>query len=44
MHTPIQQDAVLLLTGRDNPAALALLGYLRGDKAKGIIRSFGYAI
>lgn len=44
LHTPIQQDAVLLVTGKDNPAALALLGYLRGDKAKGIIRSFGYAI
>ena len=44
MHTPIQQAAVLLLTGKDNPAAAALLGYLRGDKAKGIMRSFGYGI
>lgn len=44
MHTPIQQDAVLLLTGKDNPAAAALLGYLHGDKAKGIMRSFGYGI
>lgn len=42
MHQPIQQDAVLLNSGKDNPAAAALLGYLRSDKAKGIIRSFGY--
>lgn len=44
MHTPIQQDAVLLVTGKDNPAAAALLSYLRGEKAKGIIRPYGYAI
>lgn len=42
MHQPIQQDAVLLSAGKDNPAALALIGFLRTDKAKGIIRSFGY--
>ena len=42
LHQPIKQDAVLLLTGKDNPAAIALLTYLRGDKAKAIIRSFGY--
>ncbi len=42
LHEPIKQDAVLLLTGKDNAAASALLTYLRGDKAKAIIRSFGY--
>ncbi len=42
LHQPIKQDAILLLTGKDNPAANALLAYLRGDKAKAIIRSFGY--
>ena len=42
LHEPIKQDAVLLLTGKDNPAATALLSYLRGDKARAIIRSFGY--
>ncbi len=42
LHQPIQQDAVLLVNGKDNPAAVALLGYLRTDKAKAIIRSFGY--
>ena len=42
LHTPIRQDAVLLATGRDNAAAKALLGYLKSDKAKKIIRSYGY--
>jgi molybdate transport system substrate-binding protein len=42
LHQPIQQDAVLLNGGKDNPAATALMGFLRSDKAKGIIRSFGY--
>ena len=42
LHQPIKQDAVQLLTGKDNPAAGALVIYLRGDKAKAIIRSYGY--
>lgn len=42
LHQPIQQDAVLLNGGKDNPAAAALLSFLRSDKVKGIIRSFGY--
>lgn len=42
LHQPIQQDAVLLLSGKDNPAAVALMGYLRTDKVKSVIRSFGY--
>lgn len=42
MHQPIQQDAVLLNAGKDNPAAVALLGYLRTEKIKTLIRSFGY--
>ncbi|CAN1565454.1 molybdate ABC transporter substrate-binding protein [Limnohabitans sp. B9-3] len=44
MHTPLKQDAVLLNVGKDNPAALALLKYLQGDAAKGLIRSYGYAL
>ncbi len=42
LHQPIQQDAVLLVNGKDNPAATALLSYLRTDKVKSLIRSFGY--
>lgn len=44
MHEPIRQDAALLARGGANPAARALLDYLRGDKAKAVIRSFGYEI
>jgi len=44
LHAPLRQDAVLLLPGRDKPAALALLAYLRGDKARAIIRGFGYEL
>lgn len=43
LHAPIRQDAVLLQRGRDNPAAVALLEYLRGDAARAMIRDFGYA-
>ncbi len=42
LHAPIRQDAVLLARGRGNPAAAALMQYLRGDAAKAIIRAFGY--
>ncbi len=44
MYSPIKQDAVLLNVGKDNPAAIALLKYLQGDKAKAVIRSFGYEL
>jgi molybdate transport system substrate-binding protein len=42
LHAPIRQDAILLRKGRDNPAAVALMQYLRSDKALAIIRSHGY--
>lgn len=42
LHTPIRQDAVVLNTAKDNAAATALVAYLKGDKARAIIRSFGY--
>ncbi|NWG87790.1 MAG: molybdate ABC transporter substrate-binding protein [Hydrogenophilaceae bacterium] len=42
MHSPIRQDAVLLSSGKDSPAAQALLKYLKGDKARAIIKSYGY--
>jgi molybdate transport system substrate-binding protein len=44
LHTPIRQDAVLLSRGRGNAAAQALLDYLQSDKARTVIRSFGYAL
>lgn len=42
LHAPIRQDTVVLNSGRDNAAAAALMVYLRNDKARAIIRSFGY--
>ena len=42
LHAPIAQDAILLVKGRDNPAAAALMRYLQSDRVKTIIRSYGY--
>jgi molybdate transport system substrate-binding protein len=44
LHAPIKQDAVLLTSGKGNAAATAFLKYLQSEKAKAIIRSYGYAI
>jgi molybdate transport system substrate-binding protein len=44
LHAPIRQDAVILRRGADNPAAKALLDYLRSPAAIRIIESFGYQI
>ena len=44
LHAPVRQDAVLLAGGKDNPAAAALLAYLKSDKARAVIRSFGYEL
>ena len=42
-YAPIRQNAVLLTTGAQNPAAKAMLEYLRTPAAKSIIESYGYA-
>jgi molybdate transport system substrate-binding protein len=44
LHGPIRQDAVILAKGGANPAAKALATYLKSDKARSIIRSYGYAL
>jgi molybdate transport system substrate-binding protein len=44
MHAPIRQDAALLVRGRDNPAALTFLAYLKSEKAKTVIRAYGYEL
>ncbi|ODU50672.1 MAG: molybdate ABC transporter substrate-binding protein [Thiobacillus sp. SCN 63-374] len=44
LHSPIRQDAVILSSGKDNAAAEALMTYLKGDKARAIIKSYGYEI
>ncbi len=44
MHDPIKQDAVMLNKGKDNPAAKALVEYLKGPKAAAVIKSYGYQL
>lgn len=44
LHNPIKQDALLLQKGQDSEAAKALLIYLRSDKAKAVIRAYGYEL
>lgn len=44
LHEPIRQDALLLAKGKDKPAAAALLSFMKGDKAKTIIKSYGYEL
>lgn len=41
-HQPIQQQAILLQSGKNNTAARAFLAYLRSDRAQAIIRQHGY--
>jgi len=44
LYGEIRQDAVLLKPGADNPAAKALLAYLKSPAAQEVIRAFGYGI
>jgi molybdate transport system substrate-binding protein len=42
LYPQLRQDAVLLVRGKDNLAAAALLAYLKSDAARQVIRAFGY--
>jgi len=44
LYQPIRQDAVILEKGRGKPAAEALMKFLKSDKARTIITSFGYVL
>jgi molybdate transport system substrate-binding protein len=44
LYSPIKQDAVMLAKGKENPAAKALMEYLKGPKATAIIKSYGYQL
>ncbi|TPQ24657.1 molybdate ABC transporter substrate-binding protein [Methylomonas koyamae] len=44
LYKPILQDAVLLNNGRDNPAAKALLEFLKTAPARAIIEKYGYSL
>ena len=43
-HEPIRQDAILLARGRDNPAAVAFIGFLQASEARRIIAAAGYKL
>ncbi|MDB5492995.1 MAG: molybdenum transporter, periplasmic molybdate-binding protein [Phenylobacterium sp.] len=43
-HAPIDQQAILLDTGRKNPAAKAFLAFLKGPQARAIIQRYGYGV
>jgi molybdate transport system substrate-binding protein len=42
LYTPLLQDAALLKKAEGSAAAKALLAYLKGDKARAIIKAYGY--
>lgn len=44
LYHPIRQDAVLLEKGKEKAAAAALMKYLEGEKAKAVIRTYGYGL
>lgn len=44
LYPPIRQDALILDKGKGKPAAEALVKYLQGDKAKTVIKRFGYEL
>jgi molybdate transport system substrate-binding protein len=44
MHAPIRQSAVLLSGAQDQAAAKAFLAFLKSEKAKAVMRSFGYEL
>lgn len=42
LHAPLQQDAIVLRKGQDNPGAQALMVYLQSEKARRTLQTFGY--
>lgn len=44
LHNPIRQSAVLLSGAKEQTAARALLAFLKSEKAKAVMRGFGYEV
>ncbi|MBI1194659.1 MAG: molybdate ABC transporter substrate-binding protein [Gammaproteobacteria bacterium] len=43
-YAPIEQQAILLTRGADNPAAWAFLAFLKGAEARTVITRYGYGV
>jgi len=44
LHDPIRQDAILLVKGKDNQAAQALMDFIKSPGARAIITRYGYEL
>ena len=44
LYEPIEQDAVLLRNGENNPAAGAFMEFLRSDAAVAVLEAGGYLV
>ncbi len=44
LHSPFRQMAVLLKTGNENPAAHALMDFLKSPTALAIIEKYGFGL
>lgn len=44
LYQPVEQQAVLLAKGRDNPAARAFLAFLKGKTGRAMIERSGYGV
>ena len=44
LHSSLRQDAVVLKHGKGNSAAAALIAFLKIEKSRKVIRSFGYKL
>ena len=44
LYAPLKQDAILVTRARNNPAALALLDYLKSPPARAVIAELGYGV
>jgi molybdate transport system substrate-binding protein len=42
LHAPLKQDALVLRRGAGNPAAKALVDFLKGNAARATLRAYGY--
>ena len=42
LYKPLRQDAVWLMHAKNNQAAAALMAFLKTEKARAVIRAFGY--